>query len=102
MKKKAHIINIKDTVAVAVASLKKGEKVKIENGEQDKIIIKNEISYGHKFAIKNLNAGDEIIKYGEVIGRATKNINKGNHVHVHNIESLRGRGDLDIIIGSKK
>jgi hypothetical protein len=31
---------------------------------------------------------------GEVIGRATQAIPTGRHAHVHNIESLRGRGDL--------
>jgi altronate dehydratase small subunit len=101
MKKKAHIINFKDNVAVAVADLKKGDTVKIEDETQNKIIIKAEISYGHKFAIKNLKMGNEIIKYGEVIGRATRNIEIGSHVHVHNIESLRGRGDLNLTIDSK-
>jgi len=37
--------------------------------------------------------GEPVIKYGEVIGRATKDIGEGTHAHVHNIESLRGRGD---------
>ncbi|WP_443110690.1 hypothetical protein [Caloramator sp. mosi_1] len=34
-----------------------------------------------------------MIKYAEEIGKATNNINKGDYVHVHNIESKRGRGD---------
>ncbi|MFQ5657413.1 MAG: SAF domain-containing protein [Candidatus Methylomirabilales bacterium] len=38
--------------------------------------------------------GAPIIKYGQVIGRATVEIAPGDHVHVHNMESLRGRGDL--------
>jgi altronate dehydratase small subunit len=37
--------------------------------------------------------GDSIIKYGEVIGVATREIAPGQHVHVHNLESRRGRGD---------
>ena len=37
--------------------------------------------------------GCVIVKDGEVIGRATKNISVGQHVHVHNLESCRGRGD---------
>lgn len=46
-------------------------------------------------AIKDIPKGGEIIKYGEIIGRATANIEPGEHVHVHNVESLRGRGDLE-------
>ena len=37
--------------------------------------------------------GDEIVKYGQVIGHASKAIAVGEHVHVHNVESARGRGD---------
>ncbi|VFS54652.1 Uncharacterised protein [Leminorella grimontii] len=36
---------------------------------------------------------DEVYKYGESIGRATQAIELGEHVHVHNVESERGRGD---------
>jgi altronate dehydratase small subunit len=41
-----------------------------------------------------MKKGDDVIKYGEVVGRTTATINIGDHVHVHNVESLRGRGDL--------
>ncbi|MPN58021.1 Galactarate dehydratase (L-threo-forming) [bioreactor metagenome] len=52
------------------------------------------VPYGHKIAVRDIKAGEDILKYGEVIGRATDDIQKGAHVHVHNVESLRGRGDL--------
>ena len=41
----------------------------------------------------DINKGEHIIKYGESIGGATSNIKKGDYVHVHNLESLRARGD---------
>ena len=44
---------------------------------------------------KNIDSGENIIKYGEIIGKASKPIKTGEHVHVHNIESTRGRGDLE-------
>jgi altronate dehydratase small subunit len=44
--------------------------------------------------VGDISKGLDILKYGEVIGRATKNIASGTHAHIHNIESLRGRGDL--------
>ncbi len=34
------------------------------------------------------------MKYGECIGAASCDIKKGDYVHVHNLEALRGRGDL--------
>ena len=37
---------------------------------------------------------DDIRKYGQVVGRATADIRTGDHVHVHNVEALRGRGDI--------
>jgi altronate dehydratase small subunit len=41
-----------------------------------------------------ISKGQDVLKYGEVIGQATQDISEGKHVHVHNVESLRGRGDL--------
>lgn len=42
---------------------------------------------GHKFALKNINKGEAIIKYGQVIGRAICDIKKGEWVHTHNVRS---------------
>ena len=54
-----------------------------------------DIPFGHKFAVTGIEKGVHIIKYGEIIGRATCPIRQGAHAHVQNIESLRGRGDLE-------
>lgn len=51
------------------------------------------IPFGHKFAVRAIRKGEPVIKYGEVIGLATQEILPGRHVHVHNLESCRGRGD---------
>lgn len=53
-----------------------------------------EIPYGHKIAVRDIKLGELIFKYGEEIGIATQNIKKGDHVHIQNLDSLRGRGDL--------
>jgi len=53
-----------------------------------------DIPYGHKIAIKPIAKGETVFKYGLSIGKATENIKVGDHVHVHNIEPCRGRGDL--------
>ena len=49
------------------------------------IVLKDSLSTGHKVALKPIKAGEEILKYGQVIGVATKDIAAGEHVHVHNL-----------------
>ena len=53
------------------------------------------IPYGHKIALVPIAVGEQVTKYGEEIGIASAEINTGDYVHVHNIESIRGRGDWD-------
>ena len=43
------------------------------------------IPQGHKVAIADIKTGDVVVKYGQVIGRATQDIAIGNHVHSHNL-----------------
>ena len=50
---------------------------------------KEDIPLGHKIALRDIKEGEKVKEYGEIIGRATKDISKGSHVHVHNIRSLR-------------
>ena len=42
---------------------------------------------GHKYALRDINKGENIIKYGNPIGHATEDIKKGEHVHSHNIKT---------------
>ncbi|NJE26129.1 altronate hydrolase [Thermococcus sp. MV5] len=86
---KAVIMDEKDSVATAVVPIKKGEKVRI--GETE-IEILSDIPQGHKFAIREIKAGEPIIKYGEIIGIATEDIKPGEYVHVHNVKSRYQRG----------
>ncbi|MBC7108811.1 MAG: UxaA family hydrolase [Methanomassiliicoccales archaeon] len=94
MKAKAIKINEKDNVATALTEIKSGETVVVKGEKEEKIKVVQDIPFGHKFAVTHIPKGSEVIKYGGVIGRATSSIKKGEHVHVHNIESMRGRGDL--------
>jgi len=96
MKAKALRMNDRDNVATAISDLAIGEKVLVKDGKKMQITLLAEVQFGHKFAVQPISKGDDIIKYGEVIGRATADIVKGEHVHVHNIESLRGRGDISV------
>ena len=92
---KAIKINEKDNVATAIYEIRANEIVKVKSDDETfEIQVLQEIPLGHKFALRDIRKGENIIKYGEVIGRATMDIKKGEHVHIHNVESLRGRGDL--------
>ena len=65
------------------------------NGEGRTITVRDAIPFGHKVAIRRIDAGGDVLKYGEVIGRASEVIEPGQWVHVHNVESVRGRGDIE-------
>ena len=52
------------------------------------------IASGHKMALTRIASGEPVVKYGSPIGTATVDIEAGAHVHVHNVASARGRGDL--------
>lgn len=96
MKRDAMIIGTDDNVATALRNLDSGESASVGIGQDIiSITIVAPVEYGHKFAIKDIFQGDDILKYGEIIGRATADIATGAHVHVQNVESLRGRGDLN-------
>lgn len=88
-------MNDRDHVVTSLREIGAGETIKYRNaaGEQA-VVVRNDIPFGHKIAISNIEAGTDVRKYGEVIGRAVEPIAIGQHVHVHNIEGIRGRGDL--------
>ena len=62
------IINEKDNVGISLAGTDK-------------------VPAGHKFALRPIAQGDYVIKYGEIIGRATSDIQEGEWVHTHNVKS---------------
>jgi (2R)-sulfolactate sulfo-lyase subunit alpha len=48
-----------------------------------------DVPIGHKVALKDLKSGDTAVKYGEDIGRIVADVEKGGHVHVHNLKTKR-------------
>lgn len=96
MKQNAIMIKSQDNVATALRDLDAGQAYQFVAGKETlDVTMKDAIPYGHKFAAVDIQKGADIIKYGEVMGRATAHIPQGAHAHVQNIESLRGRGDLE-------
>jgi altronate dehydratase small subunit len=89
-------VHEKDNVATVFAMVIMGETVIVadKSGEKEEIITKSKIPYGHKIAVVDISKGESVFKYGEIIGRATSSIKNGEHVHIQNMESLRGRGDF--------
>ena len=91
MSKVAIRINSADIVAVALEPLSKGTTINLEamdNVPEISITLKEDITAGHKFAIKPIKKDQPIIKYGYPIGAAKEDIDVGMHVHTHNIHTL--------------
>ena len=92
--RKAIVIDPLDNVATTITNLDSGSTVNLRDVVNTRIKLVESIPFGHKFALKRIEKNEKTIKYGEVIGRATKVIKKGAHVHIHNVESMRGREDF--------
>jgi altronate dehydratase small subunit len=91
-KAKAIVINPKDNVATALVPLAAGALVTLDiAGRREKVKVRSQITMGHKFALRDIARGADVTKYGEPIGQTTAAIGKGEHVHVHNVISHRGR-----------
>lgn len=90
MSKRIYIHNKRDNVAVALENLEPGDIIRIgKDSSTLEIKVKEKIPFGHKVALERIKKGQEVIKYGEVIGVATEDIEPGAHVHVHNLRSLK-------------
>ncbi|HHX24704.1 MAG: UxaA family hydrolase [Tepidanaerobacteraceae bacterium] len=90
------VLNEKDNVGNAIEDIVRNQAAIYSlAGKSYEIIAKEAIPFGFKIALKSINKGDSVIKYGEIIGIASKDITQGQLVHVHNLEGYRGRGDLN-------
>ena len=68
-------------------------EIRDKKGTGETVTVTGDVPYGHKIAVTTIKKGELIKKYGEEIGIATADIKKGEYVHVHNLDSMRGRGD---------
>ncbi len=82
-----------DSVGVVVVEgVKAGQKLNGWIMDQDKsidITAKSDIPIGHKLAIKPLQSGATVIKYGTDIGKTIAPIQVGEHTHVQNLRTKR-------------
>ena len=70
-------ITAKDNVAVALRALSSGETITDGNIT---VTLLQEVPFGHKFALREIALGENIIKYGQPIGHATQTIKAGQHI----------------------
>jgi altronate dehydratase len=83
-------ISSEDNVATALEALEPGRVLDVGG---HRVTVAAAIPRGHKVALRSIRAGEAVVKYGSPIGIATAEIGPGMHVHTHNVESTRGRGD---------
>ena len=86
----AMMIDGKDNVAVAIEPITKGETVTyLCDGEEKQLTARADITIYHKLAVRKIATGEPVVKYGEHIGLAARDIKAGEHVHCHNLEEHR-------------
>ena len=93
----AIILHNQDNTATVLDTVQVGDIVDIvdNNGvSKDTVKALSDIPRGHKLAVRDIKQNEKIIKYGFCIGKASSQIVRGEYIHIHNLESMRGRGDL--------
>lgn len=88
MNKRMLILAKKDNVGVLLEDAKKGDIAFCENV---RVTCLEDIEYCHKVALTDISRHTDFIKYGEIIGYALRDIKKGEWVHTHNLDDVRGR-----------
>ena len=82
----ALLLDSKDNVAILLNTVSSGDIVMLK-GTDETIKTAEPIKTGHKAALIHIKSGSAIIKYGQQIGIATADINPGEWIHLHNMES---------------
>lgn len=78
-------VDPKDNVAVVSRQTAAGETVQ---AGQTSLTAAEAVPAGHKIALEDIPAGGMVVKYGVPIGRASRDIPAGSHVHSHNVEDI--------------
>ena len=84
-------IHPEDNVVTVLHDVDPGVAIDLGDGAlPDLVVARGEIPFGHKVAIRVIASGEHVVKYGASIGVATADIQPGDHVHLHNLRSVRG------------
>jgi altronate hydrolase len=73
-----------DNIAVAARHLSAGQSFQLNGGI---VTLSGRVGLGHKIALKAIRKGEAVLKYGQIIGFASRDIAPGDHVHVHNVSA---------------
>lgn len=92
---RAIVLHPEDNVATLLDPGRAGEACTLQGEASGQLALRQDVPFGHKVCIADTAQGAHILKYGQVIGRASLMVQAGEHMHVHNIESARARGDLE-------
>lgn len=82
MEKGLILVHDGDDAAVALADLKAGEAYTVAG---QTVLLRDPIPFGHKVALREIRAGENVVKYGNPLGHATQDIHVGQHIHTHNM-----------------
>ena len=86
----AMLLDPTDNVATALQDLSAGETVTVRLDEVTyTVVLRDDIAFGHKYALRDVAEGEALLKYGLPIGKALEEIRAGAWVHVHNCRSDR-------------
>ena len=78
-------INANDNVAVVLADvLTAGDVVEVDG---QRVVVQQEVARGHKVALVDMGAGQQVVKYGYPIGHLTQAVKAGEWIHTHNLKS---------------
>jgi altronate dehydratase small subunit len=86
---RAIVLNPADNVATLLDAARAGEPLSLQGEGSGQLTLAQDVGFGHKVCIADTAAGATVLKYGQAIGKATRAIKVGEHVHVHNLESGR-------------
>jgi altronate dehydratase small subunit len=90
---RAIVLNRADNVGTLIDPARAGESCALQGEANGEVRLLQDVPFGHKVCVRETPAGGDVLKYGQVIGKASKALKIGEHVHTHNVESARGRGD---------
>jgi altronate hydrolase len=82
-----------DNVGNALRGIAAGEGA--HDGSGLKVRSLEEVPQGHKIALKAIEAGEKIVRFGVAVGIARAPIPRGRLVHVHNVVSQYLTNDED-------
>ena len=83
-----------DNVATVFAEgIQAGAEIEVRDKKGESVVIRalDPIPYGHKVAVREIETGEQIMKYGEEIGRVKADTPRGTWIHTHNMSCERGR-----------